>query len=139
MSLLRPDVLKHPNPDRQLYLGMRAGDLAGKAYAAYWNPRMAPLPAHVREALLCGSVSAPLLPRLADAPRRLESGDQELENGFGIQDDGSLLVAVRTDMPAVSPAMMDWWFGWHSDETQRYKLWHPRAHVHAEWGSPNPP
>jgi DAPG hydrolase-like protein len=35
--------------------------------------------------------------------------------------------------------MVDWWFGWHSDETQRYKLWHPRAHVHAEWASPGPP
>lgn len=131
--------MMHPHPDRPLYLGMREGDLTGKAYAAFWNPHMAPLPEHVREALLYGAVSAPLLPRLADAPRLLESGYQGLENGFGIQDDGSLLVAVRTDMPAVSPAMVDWWFGWHSDETQRYKLWHPRAHVHAEWSAPNPP
>jgi hypothetical protein len=38
-------------------------------------------------------------------------------------------------MPQVEPAMVDWWFGWHSDEPQRYKLWHPRAHVHAEWAS----
>ena len=29
--------------------------------------------------------------------------------------------------------MIDWWFAWHSDEPQRYKLWHPRAHVHAAW------
>jgi hypothetical protein len=99
---------------------------------------MAPLPEHVKEALVYGAVSAPLLPTLADAPRLLEAGYQELENGYGIQDDGSMLVAVRTDMPGVSPAMVDWWFGWHSDETQRYKLWHPRAHVHAEWASPGP-
>ncbi len=123
----------HPNPDRPLYLGMREGDLAGKPYARFWNPRMAPLPAHVREAVLHGPVAAGLLPRLGEAPRMLEAGHAELEDGYGLQDDGSLLVAVRTEMPDVTPAMVDWWFGWHSEEPQRYKLWHPRAHVHAQW------
>ena len=27
--------------------------------------------------------------------------------------------------------MIDWWFGWEYMENQRYKLWHPRAHVTA--------
>jgi hypothetical protein len=36
-------------------------------------------------------------------------------------------------VPSTLP--IDWWFGWHSDEPQRYKLWHPRAHVHAQWGA----
>ena len=35
-------------------------------------------------------------------------------------------------------ATRDGWFGWHSDEPQRYKLWHPRAHVHAAWEEPKP-
>jgi hypothetical protein len=34
--------------------------------------------------------------------------------------------------------MIDWWFGWHSDSPERYKLWHPSAHVHAAWLSPPP-
>jgi hypothetical protein len=29
--------------------------------------------------------------------------------------------------------MWDWWFAWHGSQAQRYKLWHPRAHVHAAW------
>jgi hypothetical protein len=29
--------------------------------------------------------------------------------------------------------MWDWWFAWHGSEAQRYKLWHPRAHMHAVW------
>jgi hypothetical protein len=29
--------------------------------------------------------------------------------------------------------MWDWWFGWHGCEAQRYKLWHPKAHVEARW------
>jgi hypothetical protein len=42
-------------------------------------------------------------------------------------------VSVRTDMPGVTPAMVDWWFGWHGDAAAKYKLWHPQAHVHAGW------
>lgn len=131
--------MTHPNPQRQLYLGMRDGDLAGKAYASFWNPKLAPLPEHAKEALLQGAVSAPLLPRLKDAPRLLDAGYTELENGFGFQDDGSLHVAIRTEMPDVTPTMIDWWFGWHNEEPQRYKLWHPRAHVHAQFDALDPP
>jgi hypothetical protein len=47
-----------------------------------------------------------------------------------------MLVAARTDMPGVTPPMIDWWFGWHSDSPERYKLWHPQAHVHAVWLAP---
>lgn len=128
--------MSHPHPRRPLYLGIREGELAGKPYAAFWNPQMAPLAEPVRQALLHGPVAALLLPRLAEAPRLLAAAEQELEDGFGVQDDGSVHVAVRTLMPGVSPAMIDWWFGWHSAEPQRYKLWHPRAHVHAQWSAP---
>src|SRR5207249_695071 len=105
-------------------------------YAKHWNPRMAPLPENAREALLCGPVAAERLPDLGEWKRLLEPGYQDLEDGFGLQGDGSLHVAIRTPMPGVSAAMVDWWFGWHSEEPQRYKLWHPRAHVYAQWGGP---
>lgn len=131
--------MKHPNPARALYLGMREGDLENKAYARFWNSRMAPLPAHAREALLHGPVASGLLLGLRDAPTLLDAGDHALEDGYGLGDDGSAHVAVRTEMPGVSPAMIDWWFGWHGCEAQRYKLWHPRAHVHAQWGDAEPP
>jgi hypothetical protein len=29
----------------------------------------------------------------------------------------------------VTGAMFEWWMGWHYMEHQRYKLWHPRAHI----------
>lgn len=29
--------------------------------------------------------------------------------------------------------MWAWWFGWHGSDSRRYKLWHPRAHVSAQW------
>jgi hypothetical protein len=28
--------------------------------------------------------------------------------------------------------MIDWWFGWHGVETERYRLWHPQAHLFAQ-------
>ena len=42
---------------------------------------------------------------------------------------GAVLVTCITDMPKVTPKMIDWWFGWHMPETERYKLWHPRDHI----------
>lgn len=131
--------MNHPSPNRSLHLGIRESEMSNKPYAKFWSPRMAPLPEHAREALLRGPVAAPLLLRLSDAPRLLDPGDLEVENGTGRLDDGALHVAIRTDMPGVSPEMIDWWFGWHGSEAQRYKLWHPRAHVHAAWASPVPP
>ena len=42
---------------------------------------------------------------------------------------GAVLVTCITDMPQVTPKMIDWWFGWHMPETERYRLWHPKAHI----------
>jgi hypothetical protein len=36
--------------------------------------------------------------------------------------------ACRTDMPGVTAAMWDWWFGWLGGDSSRYKLWCPDAH-----------
>lgn len=47
--------------------------------------------------------------------------------------DGRILVACETDMPGVTPSMIDWWFGWHLWSSERYKLWHPEDHT---WTQP---
>jgi hypothetical protein len=121
------------------YLGMRPGDLEGKPYAKFWNPTMAPLSAHAREAMAHGPFAGPLLPPLRDAAALVEPGYLALEDGFALSEDGALHVAIRTEMPGTSPEMVDWWFGWHSAEPQRYKLWHPQSHVHAEWATADAP
>lgn len=43
--------------------------------------------------------------------------------------DGKALILCTTDLPGVTPAMMDWWLGWHLPESARYRLWHPTAHL----------
>ncbi|MGH0033831.1 MAG: DAPG hydrolase family protein [Myxococcota bacterium] len=112
-----------------IYLGMRPGDLDGKSYAKYWNPEMGPLPEHVQRALMHGVEAAELGFPVSEAGRLLEPGYLPLENGFTRLDDGQVFVSVLTRMPGVTSRMIDWWFGWHFMESQRYKLWHPRAHL----------
>lgn len=112
------------------YLGYR-GDDAETQFGSFFRPEMAPLPRHVVHALEHGPQAGPVLPDFED--RLAEQGYQQTENGYGTVDDGGFAVAVRTDMPGVTPPMWQWWFGWHGCDARRYKLWHPRAHVSARW------
>ncbi len=58
----------------------------------------------------------------------LNPGYSPLENGYCDLSDGTVFVAVRTEMPNVSGDMLDWWFWWHSIDGLRYKIWYPQAH-----------
>ncbi|OBB65960.1 DAPG hydrolase family protein [Mycobacterium sp. 852014-50255_SCH5639931] len=115
-----------------LYLGYR-GDDANTPFGKFFTPEMASLPRHVVEALEHGPQGAMALLAFDDAARVADDGYQRTENGYGVLDDGGYQVSVRTDMPGVTPEMWSWWFGWHGCDTRRYKLWHPRAHLHAAW------
>ena len=112
------------------YLGYRDDD-ADTPFGRFFNPDMAPLPRHVVLALEHGPQAAPVMPAFDDP--LAADGYQQTENGYGRTPDGGYTVAVRTDMPRVTPQMWDWWFGWHGCDARRYKLWHPRAHVSAVW------
>ena len=50
------------------------------------------------------------------------------ECGWCVLADGCGYVAMRTEMPGVSGAMVDWWFDWHPHDPVRYRVWHPLAH-----------
>lgn len=113
------------------HLGWSDADLKAKPYARFWRPQMAPLAGHARLALDQGPLAEPLLPPLSRANEMFAG--EGVENGFALTADGGMRIAIRTEMPDVTPAMVDWWFGWHSDSPERYKLWHPNAHVHAAW------
>lgn len=121
-----------PNPGRRPYLGMRAGDLESRWYARYWQPRMAPLPDEMKDGLWVSPVAAARGLEFEEAPALGEPGYLDLENGYVLRDDGGFFFAHRTEMPNVAPKMWDWWFAWHTAEAQRYKLWHPQAHLYVE-------
>jgi hypothetical protein len=111
------------------YLGMRDGDLAGKPYARHWNPTMQPLQDQVARAVLHGPEASELGFGIERADLLVERGYLPLENGTTRLRSGEIFVAVLTKMPGVTGAMFEWWMGWHYMEHQRYKLWHPRAHI----------
>lgn len=65
---------------------------------------------------------------LSQIDRLLDPAPLPLEDGWCRLEDGVQFVAVRTEMPAVSGEMVDWWFDWHPRDPARYRQWHPRAH-----------
>lgn len=118
-------MTKHHN------LGLNASELQ-KPYAKFWNPNIQDLNEEVAEALLRGHQASELGFDLTNSNELLKKGDLALENGYTKLANNQTFVAIKTDMPNVTGKMIDWWFGWHSEESARYKLWHPRAHVRAQ-------
>jgi hypothetical protein len=118
---------------RSLYLGYSAADLAQSPYARFYKPETAPLSAAAREAVTVGALPHELFAGLEDAPKLVAARGGQVETGFTVCPDGETRVFDTTPMPRVSPAMWSWWFAWHGSEAARYKLWHPRAHVHVAW------
>jgi len=116
-----------------LHLGYTPQELASSPYAKFFKPQMAPLPEHVREAVANGGVAHELLPPVQSASDLQTPGYWPVETGYTLSPDGAIRVFCLTHMPCVTPAMWDWWFAWHGSEAQRYKLWHPQAHVHVAW------
>ncbi|MEM6347048.1 MAG: FAD-binding protein [Bacteroidota bacterium] len=112
-------------------LGFQATDLQSE-YGPFYREQMTAVSDHVSASLQTALPWGSLLD--IDQMSRLEdAGDLALENGFSIAEDGSIAIAVKTILPHNSPEMWDWWFGWHGSEDQRYKLWHPQAHLSAKW------
>jgi hypothetical protein len=68
---------------------------------------------------------------VASSVPALLDGPEPPAEGVWRAADGSALIVCNTDFPNTSPAMLDWWFGWHLASTERYQLWHPTAHVSA--------
>jgi hypothetical protein len=125
-----------PKPVQGRRLGWSAHELATLPYSRFWNPEMADISTDAHRAVANSPMAEALFPPMADAIGNIP--DAEVQNGFTITSDGAMHVNILTEMPDVTPIMIDWWFGWHGDSPERYKLWHPKAHVHAQWASQPP-
>jgi hypothetical protein len=113
------------------YLHYRSADEA-QPYAKYMKPHTDPPQPHVPEAVARGPVAPGLIPaRRGLAADINTAGYSTVETGYGRLPTGEIWVSCLTAMPRVTPEMWDWWFGWHSKESARYKLWHPDAHAYA--------
>jgi DAPG hydrolase PhiG domain len=111
------------------YRGYRDADWA-QPYAKYFRTDTLPLQPHVRDALLGGASPAEYGYDITDAVRMLSRpGYHKMETGWTRLGNGTIVVSCLTDMPGVTAEMWDWWLGWHSTQTARYKLWYPDAHL----------
>lgn len=102
-------------------------------YGKYYNPVIAPLWPDVADALLAGGQAHELFLPPEQAASLLDPGYWPVETGYARMPDNGLSIFCLTPMPRVTPAMWDWWFGWHGCAAQRYRLWHPKAHIDARW------
>ncbi|MEM6726013.1 MAG: hypothetical protein AAF598_18370, partial [Bacteroidota bacterium] len=115
----------------KLYLGYKAEDLQSQ-YTPFLAEEVIDIQDHVKSTVDIPSSWEDLLPleKMTDLE---QAGDLSQETGYAVKEDGSIMVAVKTLMPNTTPKMWDWWFGWHGSDNKRYKLWHPGAHLSAEW------
>lgn len=52
--------------------------------------------------------------------------------GYSMLNNGTLYSASHTKFPNCTTDMFEWWFWWHSVESERYALWYPYCHVSIE-------
>ena len=103
------------------------------SYQKYLNSKITPVSAGIQSALDQSPMPPDAFIPVERASELNQAGYAEIESGFCLNADGSITVAALTDMPNVTSAMWHWWFGWHGDSDDKYKLWHPPAHISAEW------
>ncbi|MEM8861889.1 MAG: hypothetical protein AAGD96_26500 [Chloroflexota bacterium] len=103
-------------------------------YQKYLDPDVRPISDEIQQAVDSSPLDGRLFLKIENAGQMAYEEYTDAENGFALYPDGSAAVSVLTDMPGVTPDMWHWWFGWHGDSDDKYKLWHPPAHVGARWG-----
>ena len=103
--------------------------MSGPSLESYLQRPLAPPDPGVLAAIEAGPIDAAAALPQADLDRLLDPAPLRAETGWCRLPDGVRYVAVRTEMPAVSAEMVDWWFDWHPRDPLRYRVWHPLAHT----------
>ncbi|MDA8137118.1 MAG: hypothetical protein M0036_00585 [Desulfobacteraceae bacterium] len=96
--------------------------------AKYYSTDFVPYPPEITAAIANGPVAPEKALVFENASQLANPGYLETENGYAMLDDGSAVVAVKTDLPGVTAEMIRWWFVWHPLKDIRYKIWYPGAH-----------
>lgn len=99
----------------------------------YLNENIQPISDVAQQALDIGAQDTSLFITFEEASKLMDAGYHHVETGYCMGNDGSAFVNVLTDMPGVTPAMWDWWFGWHGEDISHYRLWHPKDHLEVQW------
>lgn len=84
-----------------------------------------PIPAEIAEALDARKITSVAF---ASKNRILSDPELQREVGYKRMEDGTYLVSMICPMPGITPEMMAWWFWWHPQAGERYRLWFPGEH-----------
>ncbi len=104
--------------------------IKSKPYAQYFLKDMYVVDEEVKKAQNGPiHVSQALKPIPEDLNKLLNPGYLEAETGYCQMPDGTLYSASLTFFPGCTPEMLQWWFWWHSVESERYTLWYPYCHI----------
>ncbi len=67
----------------------------------------------------------------------LNSESLQNESGYIKLADGTYLVSMFCPMPNITKEMIEWWFWWHPQEADRYRLWYPTKHFDIKYDKKN--
>ncbi|CAN8100489.1 unnamed protein product [Discula destructiva] len=114
------------------YLGYKTEDYA-TSYAKYWNDTPPTLSPEITTALLNSPLPVGTGLNVQQAASAMsQPGYLQMENGFTVNEDGTMTIAIRTEQPPdLTGEQFDFWFSWHVNDTRKYKLWNPGAHQFA--------
>lgn len=59
----------------------------------------------------------------------LRREDLRYESGYRQFPDGNWLISMYCPMPGVTKEMIEWWFWWHPQASERYQRWFPGQHI----------
>lgn len=120
------------DPDRHSHLGIIRGEESVENYSDFFSWNLVDWPPYIQSALDKGMRKSDVAMDVGGLTGLLKPGYLPMETGYARCATGELSVAVLTPLPGVSAEMIDWWMGWHSCSTERYKLWHPQAHLFSQ-------
>ena len=87
---------------------------------------MPEIPAEILNALRSGEITKTTFDNknevLSNSGLQAEVGCVRLENS-------TYLVSMVCPMPGITPEMVEWWFWWHPQASERYQAWFPGEHT----------
>jgi len=109
-----------------------AEKVQSKPYKSFFKKDM-----YVRDDMIRNIQSGAIDPELITPPtpagfNEMLKGELWKTTGYNVLENGTLYSASHTRFPGCTAEMFEWWFWWHSVESERYALWYPYCHVSVE-------
>ncbi len=104
-------------------------------YSKYKQMKNAEIPAEIQEKINTpGRISQTAF---EDKNNILLNTELQNEIGYTKMANGDYLVSVTLELTDVTAEMINWWFWWHAQDSERYKMWFPGEHFAVSYSRRN--